>query len=438
MGKFIFFFFAVILAVFLALPQEAAAVKYLSGTLILVPDGTIHIVAGDEKRPFPSAEVYFSYGYEFVEARAATADELALPGGPVMTYADGTLVKGSAATVYVTSDGKKRPFTSASVFTKLGYSFKNVLQDTANLLPQFLDGQVINTEQIPHPVGTLVNQNGGVYLITSNGKTRITSQEIFYSYHFDFKDVVLANTSDKSLFVEGQLDLYVSPTIGPPAPAPAPTSPPTSPPPPPPYSAPSNLAPSSIKVSGITGTFPETSESFTITATDPEGDLLTVSVNWADSSSVVITSLASGSSFTSAHSWTYIGTYNVSITVSDSQGGSLNKVYPVIVDTDPTVFGPAVTVLTPNGGESYAKGAPIGITWQRNWTPKQSFNRADVYHSRAGLNQLIKSDLQETSYSWIPENLQAAENYKIVIISHGSGAGTLSDQSDAEFSIAAN
>lgn len=33
------------------------------------------------------------------------------------------------------------------------------------------------------------------------------------------------------------------------------------------------------------------------------------------------------------------------------------------------------------------------------------------------------------------ENLQAADNYKITVISHGSGAGTLSDQSDAEFTI---
>lgn len=111
-------------ALFVAMPAQAAT--HSEGCLVL-SGGTVYLITGGQKRGFTSAEVFMSHGYNFGQVIAANSDDAALPTGPIMIYANGTLVKGpNDPLVYLVVNGQKRGFTSGAVFTGLGYSFANI------------------------------------------------------------------------------------------------------------------------------------------------------------------------------------------------------------------------------------------------------------------------------------------------------------------------
>lgn len=427
-------FKVLILVLFLLAGVYLPAAASTGRKVVLAGDGTIYLVEQGTRRGFPSAEVFFSHGYTFGDARTATAEDLALTPGAVMTYAEGALAKGTDQTVFIISDGKKRPFTSGQVFLGLGYSFGNVLKDSGNLLSGIVLGDVVNSATAAHPSGSLVNDGGTVYLVTPNGKKGISSVEVFDSHRYSFKNVVAANAADRALADQGLLAMAGTEV---PAPTPTPSPPPPQPPPPVPYPPPpSNNAPSVPTISGVTGTFPVTSETFQISSTDPEGDIITYTVNWGDNSTDT-RSLSSGATLTLTHSWQYIGEYTIVVKAEDSKGAASSKNYPIKVNTDTAVFGPAVTILTPNGGGSYKQSDVVKITWRRNWMPQQAFGKVDIYYRQgSGANRLIKSGVLDGSHDWVPIDLQPADDYKIVILSNGSpGGGTIDDSSDNVFSI---
>src|SRR3989344_6564746 len=118
--------------IFLTLLLAFPAVVHGAADLALAPDGTVYKLEESEgrsiRRPFSSPAVFFSHGYEFREA--LPMDVQSFPLAPKMTYAEGTLIQGSGAGVYLISGGYKRPFASGKIFQDLGYSFANVLQDS--------------------------------------------------------------------------------------------------------------------------------------------------------------------------------------------------------------------------------------------------------------------------------------------------------------------
>src|SRR5581483_8701214 len=98
-------------------PIVASAAVHSDGCIV-ISNGTAWYISGGTRRGFPSAEVFQSYGYNFGQLSAASAEDLALPVGPIMVYADGTLVKGPGdPLIYLVTGGQKRGFTLGSVFT---------------------------------------------------------------------------------------------------------------------------------------------------------------------------------------------------------------------------------------------------------------------------------------------------------------------------------
>lgn len=413
------------LGIFFQAHAEAPAQK-----VVLAPGGVIYLVSADNKRPFPAASIYFSYGYAFSEAKPATASDLGMPDGPVMTYAEGSLIKDYGTAVYIISGGRKHPFSSAEVFTELGYSFGNVIRERGTALARVLIGQTIASSDAPHPPGTLVNDNGTIYLVTAGGKQGIPTPEIFFTHGYKFKNVVSRNAADRALFNEGLIDGPLTP-----APAPAPAVPPPSPSPGPaaPPAGTINRAPSAPKISGIIATLSLNNASYTAVSTDPDGDMITYTWDWADALPKEKSTHASGVEFSASHAWSYSGNYNISVTADDGKGGSSTATYLVKVSSDPTTFGPAVSVVSPNGGENFIQGQPLKITWKRNWMPDTAFGKVNIFYRRAGLNNLIRSDTLDSGYEWIPPiDLPGGTDYKILIISLGNSTTgiTLSDESD--------
>lgn len=413
-----------VIGLVLFFPAFAGAVSW--GSAVKATNGTIYLLEGGVRRGFPTPEVLFSHGFGFADALSATAEDLALPEGGLITFAEGSLVKTSTnPTVYLISDSKKRPFTSGAVFTGLKYSFANVLVDKTDILNNLMEGEKIDDPTKAHPAGTLVNENGTIYLVTTSGKRGIPSAEIFNSYRFRFEKVVLAKAADKNLPDEELVqkkDKGSAAAVPPPAPVP---------------SVPVPVSVPDIPVmAGVTAGFPLTSYTFSFSFSHPNGGNLDYTIDWGDHE-VATGAVASGASVKLAHGWSYLGEYLLKVTAKDSKGVESAATQKIIIDNDTTKFGPAVTVVTPNGGETYAAGQGIAITWRRNWSPQQSFEKVDIYYRRASVNYLIKSGAVDGGFNWTPSGISAAADYKVEVVSQGTGgAGSIiSDQSDGFFSL---
>jgi hypothetical protein len=94
------------------------------------------------------------------------------------------------------TNGSRAGFTSAAVFTGLGYSFSNVIPGDTSFMNTLAP---INSSAISHLPGTLVNQSGTVYLMSSTGKMGIPSLAVFQSWGYSWNNVVPANSYDAAV-----------------------------------------------------------------------------------------------------------------------------------------------------------------------------------------------------------------------------------------------
>ena len=98
-------------------------------------------------------------------------------------------------------------------------------------------------------------------------------------------------------------------------------------------------------------------------------------------------------------------------------------------------IGPSVTVTAPNGGERLRRGTTTTITWTHVGAVPVN---AEVDLLRKGKLYRVLSASTPTSsgsYTWqIPESLAGGKGFRVLVKAVGTG-WTVSDQSDAEFSI---
>jgi hypothetical protein len=185
------------------LPRVASAAVHSDGCLVL-SGGVVWLITGGTRRGFTSAEVFASHGNNFSQVVTATAEDAALPVGPIMTYADGTLVKGpNDPLVYLVAGGQKRPFVSGSVFTGLGYSFANIQQAPVNTFQDLPTGSNLDSSAIAHPAGTVVISGGAIWKMTGTGRMGFPSAAVFSSHGYMFSKVVAANSYDLAMADEG-------------------------------------------------------------------------------------------------------------------------------------------------------------------------------------------------------------------------------------------
>lgn len=109
-------------------PIDDIAKPHPNGALVLdKTDGrTVWWVLNGVRQGFQSAEVYYTYGFDFSKIVPATDADMALTVGDVVKFRDGTLVK-DGETYYLISDGTKRPFASADTLTARGYTLASVI-----------------------------------------------------------------------------------------------------------------------------------------------------------------------------------------------------------------------------------------------------------------------------------------------------------------------
>lgn len=160
---------------------------------------------------YPSATVFLSYGFNSWKnvLPASAADKALAKNGQLMPYADGSLVNDNG-TVYVISGGARYGIASVSVFLGLGYQWANVLSGNTTFLAK--ESTITSVGQ--HLPGTLMRQNSTIYYVTNYGKTGFPSLAVFNSWGFNLKNVVASNSGDESLGIDPYSEIVETWSLG--------------------------------------------------------------------------------------------------------------------------------------------------------------------------------------------------------------------------------
>jgi len=188
------------------------AANFVVGTNIS-NQGTVYTVTTENgqtvRRPYTSAGAFLSYGFNtWTNIYPAQPEEISsLPVGSFIPPQDGKIIcsdRGAdKGTCYLITNASRAGFTSETVFTGLGYSFKNVAYGDVSFLPPAAH---IDSPTQAHSAGTLINKNGTVYFICPEGPVGLPSTNVLASWGYSFADIVPANSADISVPSVGVLE----------------------------------------------------------------------------------------------------------------------------------------------------------------------------------------------------------------------------------------
>ncbi len=157
-------------------------------THVSTSDGTVWRIVFGMRVPYTSAGAFLSYGYNtWDKVVPANSADLALPAStdsyPSETSyippRDGSLINDNG-TIYIVSDWHRRGFTSAQVFLGLGYSFSNAIPGDTSFLTTYTP---ISSSRREHAPGTVVNDNGTLCFLQSpfRAEDKISGRQCFTS-----------------------------------------------------------------------------------------------------------------------------------------------------------------------------------------------------------------------------------------------------------------
>lgn len=194
--------------------------NYLTGSAVTYPDGTllrskeestVYLVKDGKRRIFTSGTLFNLLGYKWrnVLTISEKNDLLIIPLGKPMLYPDGTLVKGSTPAVYTLEAGMKRPFTSGQLFEKLGYSWSKVVEISDDELKEYSLGQAMT-----YPNKTLVRGSSPAVYLLENGQKRVfPSAELFQNLGYQWNNILKIDDRELALYSDGQQMSYPANTI---------------------------------------------------------------------------------------------------------------------------------------------------------------------------------------------------------------------------------
>ncbi len=204
-------------------PFAAHAAVHSAGTNVLAPSGTIAMIGTDGMlHEYTSAGAFLSYGFNsFATTAIASSEDLALQKGSFIPPQDGSIIcsdRGTdQGTCYFVSGGQKYGFTSAAVFTGLGFSFTHAKNGDVSWMA--MGASLINNSTMAHLPGTLITLmiagKQTVVLVGSNGYLGIPDVNTFYSWGYSFNNVVPGNTADMTMTQSGVMVMRTAGQLSP-------------------------------------------------------------------------------------------------------------------------------------------------------------------------------------------------------------------------------
>lgn len=187
----------------IANPDVNAA--HTSGTNVRASDGTIYFINSGTRTPYPSPAVFLSYKFNsWSNVVLASQGDMELqvskfypPGqSQEQTYfvspRNGSLVN-EDGTVYIVSSDQRAAFASAKVFQGLGYLFSNVIPASISHLVTLAPLTGIDSA---HPNGTLVSDNGIIYVMQNGYRVGVPNMAVLESWGYSASEIVPANEQD--------------------------------------------------------------------------------------------------------------------------------------------------------------------------------------------------------------------------------------------------
>ena len=192
---------------------DGSDMVYRNGTLIADKNSEeMYLIKDKQRREITSEKLLAVLGYQKSKVLSITEDEINhFPVGKKMVYPDDTLISAeNSPAIYIVRNGKKKIFTSAVLFEKLGYKWSGVIdvsEDEANNHPD--DGNVL------YPDGILIKStdNPTVYLLESGKKRKITSGFLFEKLGYKWSEIISAHPDEMKEYSLGKILTYPDGTL---------------------------------------------------------------------------------------------------------------------------------------------------------------------------------------------------------------------------------
>lgn len=155
---------------------------------------TVFLLANCRLKPFRGIAAFNSRGHKFSEVSVLPTlpPTVTVSDQPVVP-AEGTLVKGSDATVwFVASNGKRKGFVSADIFLALGFKFNQVDQISDSDLNTVAKDTDLVDDKTKHPDGALIKcgNSPAVFAVIDDLRFPFASLEAFRSRGHSFDHIL--------------------------------------------------------------------------------------------------------------------------------------------------------------------------------------------------------------------------------------------------------
>ena len=162
----------------------------------------VYKIESGVRRAVPTADLFVASGFSWATIQEVSDRELSLwrIGNP-LPYPDGTLVKGSGEKVYMFESGKLRHITSASLFAVLRYAWTAI----TSLLDTDLSAYATANPML-YPTGSLVKGTAPTVYFLENGLRKpISSAALFLAQGFRWGDIkALSDQELSQYYPQGQ------------------------------------------------------------------------------------------------------------------------------------------------------------------------------------------------------------------------------------------
>ncbi len=166
---------------------------------------TVYMLEDGIRKLIPSPDVFNAQGLDWSDIEEVDQEEVeSYIEGDTLGYREGTVIQGSGPTVYVISEGKKRPFVSVNAFNGLGYKWGIIKRVSDAHLSLYETGEAIS-ENSSYPEGALIQQEGDptVWQIKDGKRKPVPSISVFNANKWGWNYVLKANAEQLNKFSQG-------------------------------------------------------------------------------------------------------------------------------------------------------------------------------------------------------------------------------------------